>query len=103
MGMDHVIDQVRAAEQQAQQLKEEARAQGVKLLAETEQQARREAEQLVHSAREEAAGILRQASDAAQEETLRIEAEGQRRAEHLAAVARENRQQAIATALSFLG
>ena len=64
MGMESVIDQVRAAEQQAQQRKEEARAQGAKLLAEAEQQARKEAEELIHRAKEDAASILKQPSTA---------------------------------------
>lgn len=102
MGMESVIDQVRAAEQQSQQRKEEARAQGAKLLAEAEQQARKEAEELIHRAKEDAASILKQAREAAQEETLQIEAEGRRSAEALAATAGERQNEAVSAVLSFL-
>lgn len=49
------------------------------------------------------AGILQQARDAAREESVQIEAEGQKRAEELSAMARKNQQQAVTAALSFLG
>ena len=97
-----VLDEVKAAEEKAASLKEQAKTDAVNSLKDAEKAARAEADKIVSDARKKAAEIVKDSEDAASKAAAKYASKLKDEKDKFTVIAKTNRASAVDYAVSLL-